>query len=272
MENITPLRQQYLDVKREYPDCILFFRLGDFYETFDADAETAARELDLVLTGRPVSKSERVPMAGVPYHAVETYVARLIEKGYHVAICEQVTEPNGRGLVEREVTRVITPGTIVEPELLSEKKQNYLMAILPMGDPAKRQWTKAGIAYVDISTGEFAATQLESDNAAVLVVEELARVKPSEVIMPQVWAEKGVSLPPGIHLTPVADWKFEYGGADQNLCQHFRVRTLDGFGLREMPLGIAAAGATLQYLRETQKDNLAQLTTIRAYSTASFMV
>src|SRR5215213_6244899 len=180
MARVTPLRQQYLDIKKQYPDCILFFRLGDFYETFDADAEVAARELDLVLTGRPVSKEERVPMAGVPHHALESYVARLIERGYHVAICEQMTEPNGRGLVERAVTRVITPGTVVEPELLSDKKQNYLMAIFPLGDVETRQWTKAGIAYVDISTGEFAATQLEGDNAAVLVVEELARLSPRE--------------------------------------------------------------------------------------------
>jgi DNA mismatch repair protein MutS len=272
MENITPLRQQYLDVKREHPDCILFFRLGDFYETFDEDAEVAARELDLVLTGRPVSKSQRVPMAGVPHHALESYVARLIARGYHVAICEQMTEPNGRGLVERAVTRVITPGTVVEPELLSDKKQNYLMAIFPLGNVDTRQWTKAGIAYVDVSTGEFAATQLEGENAAVLVVEELARLSPREVIMPASWVEKGVSFPQGVHLTPVPDWRFERANAEQILTQHFRVRTLDGFGLGEMPVGVCAAGATLHYLRETQRDNLAQLTSIRAYSTASFMV
>ena len=118
MARVTPLRQQYLDIKKQYPDCILFFRLGDFYETFDTDAEVAARELDLVLTGRPVSKEERVPMAGVPHHALEGYVARLIEKGYHVAVCEQMSEPDGRGIVEREVTRVITPGTVIEPCLL----------------------------------------------------------------------------------------------------------------------------------------------------------
>ena len=125
MARVTPLRQQYLDIKKQYPDCILFFRLGDFYETFDADAEVAARELDLVLTGRPVSKEERVPMAGVPHHALESYVARLIEKGYHVAVCEQMSEPDGRGIVDREVTRVITPGTIIEPELLVEDQANY---------------------------------------------------------------------------------------------------------------------------------------------------
>lgn len=269
---VTPLRQQYLDVKREYPNCILFFRLGDFYETFDEDAEVAARELDLVLTGRPVSKTQRVPMAGVPHHAIDGYVARLIEKGYHVAICEQVTEPNGKGLVEREVTRVVTPGTVTEPSILSDRKQNYLMAVMPVGNPETHEWTRAGIAYVEITTGEFAATQLEGDNAAVLVVEELARLQPSEVIMPASWVEHGVSLPQGIHLTPIADWRFEYASAEQGLLQHFRVRTLSGFGLGEMPSGVAAAGAALHYLRDTQKGNLAQLTSIRAYSTASFMV
>ncbi|MCU0481108.1 MAG: DNA mismatch repair protein MutS, partial [Anaerolineae bacterium] len=136
MARETPVRQQYLSVKRQYPDAILLFRLGDFYEMFDKDAEIAARELDLTLTARAFSKmGERVPMAGVPYHAVEGYISRLIEKGYHVAICEQMTEPDGRGLVEREVVRVITPGTVIETEMLAEDKPNYLMAIFPVGDP-----------------------------------------------------------------------------------------------------------------------------------------
>jgi DNA mismatch repair protein MutS len=272
MSETHPLRQQYLDVKRQYPDCIVFFRLGDFYETFDNDAETAARELDLVLTSRPVSKNQRVPMAGVPHHSVENYIARLIEKGYHVAICDQVTEPNGRGLVEREVTRVVTPGTVIEPGLLPETKPNYLLAILPLGNPELGHWEKAGIAYADITTGEFAVTQLEGDNAAVLVLEELARLAPREVLMPQSWTERGVSLPPGIHLTPYADWKFERGTAESALTTHFQVKTLDGFGLSDLPAGVCAAGATLQYLRETQRSQLSQLTSIRAYSTASFMV
>jgi DNA mismatch repair protein MutS len=269
---VTPLRQQYLDIKREYPDCILFFRLGDFYETFDDDAETAARELDLVLTGRPVSKNERVPMAGVPHHAVESYIARLIERGYHVAVCEQMSEPDGRGIVDREVTRVITPGTIIEPELLAEDKPNYLLALLPVGDPDTGHWTKAGIAYADISTGEFAATQLEGENTGVLVLEELSRLNPREVIMPQSWYERGVSLPAGIHLTSIADWRFEKATAEQVLTGHFQIRTTEGFGLGEMPYAGCAAGAALHYIQTTQKNSLAQLTAIRAYSTASFMV
>jgi DNA mismatch repair protein MutS len=272
MSEVTPLRQQYLDIKRQYPDCILFFRLGDFYETFDGDAEVTARELDLVLTSRPVSKNQRVPMAGVPHHAVEGYVARLIEKGFHVAICEQITEPNGKTLVEREVTRVITPGTVVEPELLSEKHANYLLAICPVGDVESGRWERAGIAYVDVSTGEFAATELAGENAAVLTLEELARLQPREVLMPQAWAERGVTLPQGMSLTPYADWRFERSNAEQTLMRHLRTRSLDGFGMGEYPAGICAAGAALQYLRDTHKNELAQIVGIRPYTTAGFMV
>lgn len=272
MARITPLRQQYLDIKKQYPDCILFFRLGDFYETFDEDAETAARELDLVLTGRPVSKEERVPMAGVPHHALEHYIARLIEKGYHVAVCEQLSEPDGRGIVERDVTRVVTPGTIVEPELLAENQANYLLGVLPVGDPETGIWDRAGIAYVDISTGEFAATQLAGENVAVLVLEELARLTPREVLLPESWVERGASFPAGTHVTSYADWHFERGNAETALLNHFQVKTLDGFGLTEMPAARLAAGAILQYVRETQRSSLGQLTTLRAYSTGSFMV
>ncbi len=148
----------------------------------------------------------------------------MIEKGYHVAVCEQITEPNGRGLVEREVTRVITPGTVIEPELLAEDKPNYLMAIYPLGDLESRQWTTAGLAYADITTGEFAVTQLEGENAGVLVTEELARLAPREVIMPAAWVERGVTLPAGIHLTPVADWRFERANAENLLLQQFNVQ------------------------------------------------
>lgn len=269
---VTPLRQQYLDAKQQYPNAILLFRLGDFYETFDGDAEIAARELDLVLTSRPVSKGERVPMAGMPYHAVDNYIARLIEKGYHVAICEQITEPNGKGLVEREVTRVITPGTVIEPALLPENKASYLLAVYPLGDVASGAWDEVGLAYADLSTGEFAATQLEGEAAAVHVVEELARLAPREVLLPQSWAERGVSLPPGIHLTSLPDWHFERGHAESALQRHFNVRTLAGFGLHESPAAISAAGAVLQYLQNTHRGSLVHITTLRPYSTADFMV
>ncbi len=269
--HVTPLRAQYLEVKRQYPDCIVLFRLGDFYETFDEDAEIAARELDLVLTGRPVSKSERVPMAGVPYHAVETYIAKLIEKGYHVALCEQITEPNGKGLVERAVTRVVTPGTVTEPTLLDESQHNYLMAIFPVGDPARSTWTMAGVAYADISTGDFAVTQITGDDAGLRVTEEIARLSPREVLIPEAWATNA-TMPPGTHITTVQDWRFEHGHAQTTLMEHFHTRTLDGFGIGDQPASICAAGALLAYLQTTQRGQIGQLTRLRPYTTADFMV
>jgi DNA mismatch repair protein MutS len=174
--------------------------------------------------------------------------------------------------VEREVTRVITPGTIIEPALLSEDRPNYLMAVFPVGSPESGAWRLAGIAYADISTGEFAATQLEGENAAVLVLEELSRLAPREVIIPEAWAKRGVTLPPGSYLTPQQDWRFEPSSAHQLLLDHFHVRTLEGYGLKDQHHAVSAAGALLGYLRDTQKSTLAQLTTIRAYSTSEFMV
>lgn len=273
MARVTPMRRQYLEIKSQYPDCILMFRMGDFYEMFDDDAEVAARELDITLTARKHSKGgPKIPMAGVPFHAVDGYIAKLIEKGFHVAVCDQITEPTGRGLVEREVTRVMTPGTVVEPALLDEGKPNYLMAILPVGDVEKGQWAQAGIAYADVSTGEFCATQLEGDTVGLAVFEELARIDPREVIVPESWHQRGVTLPQGIHLSAVQDWTFEFDGAEQLLCEHFRVLSLDGFGLKNQSVAISAAGGVLQYLRTTQRSSLDQLVSLRSYSTASFMV
>ncbi|MCU0512441.1 MAG: DNA mismatch repair protein MutS [Anaerolineae bacterium] len=272
-KDTTPARRQYLEIKSQYPGCLLFFRMGDFYETFDEDALTCARELDLTLTSRSFSqKAPPVPMAGVPYHALESYVARLIERGFHVAVCDQMSEPTGRGIVEREVTRVITPGTIVEPELLAEDRPNYLLAVIPAGTSAEGEWTQAGIAYADITTGEFAATQLEGEHVAVLVLEELVRLAPREVLFPEARARQGISLPEGMHLTQVPDWTTELPTATDVLHQHFGVATLDGFGLRELPLAVCAAGALVQYLRVTQKNSLAQMNALRSYSTGSFMV
>lgn len=272
-EQETPARQQYLDTKRQYPNCILLFRMGDFYETFDEDALLCARELDITLTKRPFSKNKApVPMAGVPHHALDNYIAKLIEKGYHVAVCEQMSEPDGRGIVDREVTRVITPGTLVEPELLKEDRPNYLLALVPIGNAELGAWDKAGLAYIDISTGEFAATQLEGENAAVQVLEELARLAPREVLLPESWSKRKISLPEGMHLTPVADWMCEHRTAAEALQTHFNVRTLEGFGLREWPHAISAAGAVLHYVQHSQKNSTGQISSIRAYSTASFMV
>jgi len=271
MSKVTPSRQQYLDFKHQFPNAIVMFRLGDFYEMFDGDAETAARELDLVLTSRPVAKGERVPMCGVPHHAVEGYIARLVEKGYHVAVIEQVgSEPVG-GLTPREVSRVITPGTVMEPGMLADTRHNYLLALAPEADAQGTSWAAVGLAYVDISTGEFAAAQIDGENATVAVVEELARLEPREVLLPASWSERGVRLPEGIHLTPLPDYRFEHGFARQALLDHFQVSTLAGFGLQDKPLGVRAAGAILAYVQETQRGALAQLATIRSYSTSSFM-
>src|SRR5512140_3807809 len=176
-EDITPIRKQYLDIKRKYPNAILFFRLGDFYETFDQDAEVAARELDIVLTSRNVAKGARVPMAGIPHHAVENYLARLIERGYHVAICEQVGEEPIKGLFPRKVVRVVTPGTIVEPGLLPGDANNYLACVVL--DEASH---RAGVAYADITTGEFAATELEGADILSVIRAEMIRLKPAEIL------------------------------------------------------------------------------------------
>jgi DNA mismatch repair protein MutS len=271
MSKVTPVREQYLQIKAQHPDAIVFFRLGDFYETFDEDAEIAARELDLVLTSRPVSKNQRVPLAGVPHHAVEGYIARLIEKGYRVAIAEQVGEVTGKGLVAREVTRVVTPGTVVEPALLDEKRPNYLAAVVVEDG-------RAGLAYADITTGEFATTQLD----AGAVVQELARLQPRECLIPEKETgnkkqEGGRESPIaglqslGTHITPLAAYRFELGAARQILLDHFEVATLDGFGCAGKPLAIQAAGAVLHYLRETQKGALAQVVSLSTYTTERYM-
>jgi DNA mismatch repair protein MutS len=262
-DDLTPIRRQYLQLKSQYPDSILFFRLGDFYETFDADAELIARELDIVLTSRPVGKGQRVPLAGVPYHAADNYIARLIEKGYRVAVAEQLADPSTvKGIVPRDVTRVVTPGTVIEPELLDEKRPSYLAAWISDGQ-------HTGIAYVDVTTGEFAATQLESIGAGE---QELLRLLPRECLLPaQTDKSREPVIKPSInsapiHFTPFAAWHFEAAQARQALIDHFQVTTLAGFGLDRQPLAVRAAGAILHYLKETQAGALAQFTSLRSYS------
>lgn len=276
MGNNTPARQQYLDIKAQHPECILLFRLGDFYEMFDEDAKIASRELDIALTGRSNGRGdERIPMAGIPYHAVDSYIPKLIERGYHVAVCDQVGNVTGKGPVERKVTRVITPGTVLEPGLLTDRQSNYLLALLPGGNPETGEWKKAGIAYADISTGEFAVTELGGDkdeNVAILVLEELTRLMPKEIILPEAWAKRGVTLPPGIHLSSQADWKFEIVRGRQQLKDHFHVATLEGYGLENLPLATGCASAVLTYIKETQRTQLNQFTKIRTYTTSTFMI
>jgi len=258
-QDVTPVRQQYLRIKRKYPEVIVFFRLGDFYETFDEDAKLTSRELDIVLTSREMGKGHRVPLAGIPYHALDNYLARLINRGYKVAICEQVTKPGEtRGLVQRDVVRVVTPGTVVEPSLLDSKTNNYLVS-LALGEEG------VGIAYVDITTSEFAVTQVPSSRATA----ELERLKPSEIV-----TASSAELSPLVLTVPVTrldDYLFELEVARQTLLDHFGVATLDGYGCAQLPLAVMAAGAIIHYLQETQKGVLGQLTRLSAYSTDSFM-
>ncbi|MFC2003715.1 DNA mismatch repair protein MutS, partial [Chloroflexota bacterium] len=258
-EGSTPIRQQYLRIKRQYPEAIVFFRLGDFYETFDNDARLTSKELEITLTSREMGKGHRVPMAGIPYHALDNYLARLINRGYKVAICEQMTKPGEtKGLVEREVIRLVTPGTVVEPGLLDSKTNNYLTSLV-LGDDA------AGIAYVDITTSEFATTQLPLQR----VIPELERLKPSEVIVPSGSDLSGLGLKAPV--TGLEDYWFEMEGTQKTLLDHFGVAALDGYGCAHLPLAIMAAGAIIHYIEETQKGVLGQLARLTTYSTDSFM-
>jgi DNA mismatch repair protein MutS len=264
-DDISPIRKQYLEIKRQYPDAILFFRLGDFYETFDQDAELTSRELDIVLTSRSVAKGVRVPMAGVPHHAAENYMARLIERGYHVAICEQVGDQPQRGLFPRQVVRVITPGTVIEPGMLPGDANNYLACVVPSQVESE---DRAGVAYVDITTGEFAVTEITSSDIPAALRAELIRLKPAEILHPDTFS---LSNGESSHLTSWPSWRFELGRCQEALLGHFEASTLDGFGLRGLPLGVCAAGAILQYLGETQTAALKQLTRLSVYSLSEFM-
>jgi DNA mismatch repair protein MutS len=265
---ITPMRRQYLRIKKQYPDTIVLFRLGDFYETFDDDAKTVAQVCDIVLTSRPVGKNQRVPLAGVPYHSVEGYIAKLLQAGHKVAIVEQVGEVPAQGLVEREVVRVVTPGTVVEPSLLDERRNNYLAALVVDGN-------RAGLAYADITTGEFAATQIGGDDVVRLVLEEIDRLRPAEVVTgdEQIasWGQRPGSVWADLAVTAYERWPFDLETARQTLLDHLEVLSLDGFGLAGLPLAIRAAGGLLHYLAETQRARLAQLSSLRTYSTEQFM-
>ncbi|HEY5984422.1 MAG TPA: DNA mismatch repair protein MutS, partial [Anaerolineales bacterium] len=267
-EDLTPIRRQYLEIKRDYPGTILFFRLGDFYETFDEDAEITARELDIVLTSRPIGKGQRAPLAGIPYHAVDMYLSRLMQKGYHVAICEQVGDEPVRGLFPRKVVRVVTPGTVIEPDLLQGDSSNYLASVVigesPPGLSAHGS-TQASIAFTDITTGEFAVTEVPLDSLSV----ELSRLRPAEVIYPE--GQEAPEQSSG-HWTAWPAWRFEPGKCEQALLTQFKTSTLDGFGLKGRALARRAAGAIIQYLQSTQPDALALLQSLRTYDLGEFMV
>lgn len=255
---VTPSRKQYLDVKAQHPDAIVFFRLGDFYETFDDDAKLVARELDLILTSRPQGKNQRTPMAGVPHHAAEGYIARLIAKGYKIALCEQMSAQPVNGLMPREVIRVFTAGTVIEPGMLDAGRNNYLAAVI-------QEDGRAGLAYADITTGEFATTQLPTRRD---LLEELARLAPAELLVP----DSDFSLQDQARtVSKLPDWRFEIGTARNTLLRHFQVTTLEGFGCEQKPLAARAAGAILYYLQETQKGSVGQIQRLATYSVDGYM-
>ncbi len=262
----TPLRRQYLEIKRRFPQAIVFFRLGDFYETFDQDAELVSRELDIVLTSRPIGKGQRIPLAGIPHHALDGYLAKLIAKGHKVAICEQVSDAakgpalsgaKGRTLMERQVVRVVTPGTVVEGGLLDQRANNYLAALALEGE-------RAGIAYVDVSTGEFAVAQIDAD----LLPAELDRLRPAELVLPE-----SQDPPEGLQATVshLEAHRFDPDEAAELLLAHFGAASLDAFGCADQPLAVAAAGAVLAYLQDNQRAVLAHITRLSTYNASAFM-
>ncbi len=266
-EPTTPLMQQYHAAKKEHPAALLLFRLGDFYELFFEDAVLASRVLQITLTSRNKEKGDPVPMCGVPYHAAENYIARLIRAGHKVAICEQMEEPGpGKKLVRRQVVRVVTPGTATNASLVDTKENNFLAAVArgaaaaaataPSGRAANRHAeARIGLAYADLSTGEFRATEFTGANAEARLRDELDILRPREILLP-----KPVTLFPEAHSavangsgpveTRLDDWVFERSYAVRQLEEHFRIVALEGLGLSEHPQATAAAGAIVYYLRE----------------------
>ncbi|MBR1471108.1 MAG: DNA mismatch repair protein MutS, partial [Lachnospiraceae bacterium] len=259
---------KYLETKEEYRDCILFYRLGDFYEMFFEDAETVSKELELTLTGKSCGLEERAPMCGVPYHAVDTYLNQLVEKGYKVAICEQVEDPKlAKGLVKREVTRVVTPGTNLSVQALDESKNRFLMCIFAMQD-------QLGVSFTDISTGEYFLTEMDNESK---LCDEIQKLVPAEIICNEMLS---ISCPQvqeirerlNIPLYELGSWYFERSDCEEVLLKHFKVSSLVGLGISDFSAGIVAAGALMQYLYETQKIPLTHITRIIPYTGARYML
>lgn len=268
MAGLSPMMQHYVETKKQYGDCILFYRLGDFYEMFFEDAITVARELEITLTGKECGLEERAPMCGVPYHAVDTYLNRLVQKGYKVAIAEQVEDPKlAKGLVKREVIRVVTPGTITSAQALDETKNNYLMGIVYLGD-------LFGVAAADISTGDFLVTEVTSERE---LWDEVHKFTPSEIICNEAFYMSGIDLEElktryHVTISSLDNRFFSDDSCRRILKEHYRVGSLDGLGLGDYDTGVIAAGAVMQYLYETQKSTLEHITTISPYTTGEFMI
>lgn len=266
--NVTPMMQSYLETKEQYKDCILFYRLGDFYEMFFEDAVTASRELELTLTGKSCGISGRAAMCGVPHHALEGYLTKLVERGYRVAICEQVEDPKmSKGLVKREVIRVVTPGTNIDSQSQDAKRNNYLMGVV-------EQKGIFGISTVDVSTGDYYVTEV---GGARGILDEIYKFSPSEIICSPAFFSCGIPIEElreryHIAIAELEKWYYDMELCEKALMDHFHTGTLTGLGLSEYTAGCAAAGAVLQYLLETQKNSLEQLTHITPYATNRYMV
>ena len=266
MVKCTPMMEQYLQIKDKYKYCLLFYRLGDFYELFFDDALIASRELEITLTGKDCGMAERAPMCGVPFHSADGYIAKLVEKGYKVAICEQVEDPKkAKGIVKRDVVRIITPGTVLDTNVLDEGKNNYIMCLYESG-------RGYGIAVCDVSTGEFLTTSLHGGEENK-VIDEIARFTPAELI-------SGSGLTFGDRIEQVFELKanfvedksFDFSACDVCLCNHFKTINLGGFGIDDDPLCVCACGALMQYLIETQKNGLNHITSIKKYTSNKYMV
>ncbi len=268
MEQLTPMMQQYMETKKNYPDCILFYRLGDFYEMFFDDALVASKELEITLTGKSCGQEERAPMCGVPFHAVDSYLNKLVSKGYKVAICEQMEDPKlAKGIVKRDVVRIVTPGTNLNTMALDETRNNYLMCVVCTSD-------RFGVSVADISTGAYLVTELDSVRK---LTDEIYKYSPTEIICSQALLMSGVELDElkeKLHITvyTLEDWYFDDDLCRRALTEHFRTANLDGLGLADYDCGAIAAGALLQYLMETQKTSISNLTQITPYVSGRYMV
>ncbi len=264
----TPMMQHYLQTKEEYHDCILFYRLGDFYEMFFEDAKTVSKELEITLTGKSCGTEERAPMCGVPFHAADNYINRLVKKGYKVAICEQVEDPKqAKGMVKREVVRIVTPGTTTDSQALDETKNNYIMCIVYLAD-------KYGISIADVSTGDYFLTEVDSERK---LLDEINKYMPTEIICNEAFYMSGVDLEDirgrlNICISALEAWYFSDDTALKTLKEHFGVHSLEGLGLNDFLCGSIAAGSLLKYLYETQKNSLSHISEIHPYVSGKFMI
>ena len=268
IEKVSPMMQHYLQTKAEYKDCILFYRLGDFYELFFDDAKVASKELELTLTGKACGLEERAPMCGVPFHAVDSYLTKLVSRGYKVAICEQTEDPKlAKGIVKRDVTRIVTPGTNLNMQSLEETKNNYIMSVLYSPD-------SIGISIADVTTGDYYLTEVDSLRACN---DEIVKYMPSEIICNEAFTFSGIDINDlknrlQIFVNPLDSRYYDEDSCKRLLLRHFKVSSLIGLGIDDFPNGIVAAGSLLQYLTDMQKSDISNITHIYPYLTSKYML